>query len=59
MTVSYKGLSIDGEKLRDSEIYNVHVRAKPVGYFDGQWTEWSKVKSFRVNNVAKKGESPL
>ncbi|KAK3555273.1 hypothetical protein QTP86_014885 [Hemibagrus guttatus] len=57
VTVKYKQLSIGGEKLRDSEIYSVHVRAKPVGYFDGRWTEWSKVKTFRVNNVAKKGEN--
>lgn len=40
--------------LGDSEIYSVHVRAKPVDYFGGNWTEWSKVKSFSV-----KGESPL
>lgn len=52
--MKYKQISIGRDKLRDSVIYNVRVRAKPVGYFDGNWTEWSTVKSFKV-----KGKGPL
>ncbi|MCI4386617.1 hypothetical protein PGIGA_G00064560 [Pangasianodon gigas] len=53
--VKYQQMRIGGDKLRDSEIYNVHVRAKPVEFFDGSWTEWSTVKSFKVNHTTVKG----
>ncbi|XP_062868252.1 interleukin-7 receptor subunit alpha [Trichomycterus rosablanca] len=48
-----KKINIGEDKLRDSEVYRVHVRAKPINYFDGPWTEWSPVKSFTVNNTRK------
>ncbi|KAK2827302.1 hypothetical protein Q7C36_018228 [Tachysurus vachellii] len=52
--VKYQQMSIGGDKLGDSGIYNVRVRAKPVGYFNGHWTEWSRVKSFKVDHFAEK-----
>lgn len=52
-------IRIGGHMLRDSEIYNIHVRAKPVDFFDGSWTKWSTVKKFKVNHTKVKGESPL
>lgn len=45
--------------LRANEIYKVHVRAKPVGYFSGSWTEWSAVKTFKVDQNSAMGKSHL
>ncbi|TSQ12724.1 Interleukin-7 receptor subunit alpha [Bagarius yarrelli] len=56
-TVPYQQMNIGGEKLKDSEIYNVRVRAKPDGYFQGSWTAWSSVKSFKVKHTEEKGDS--
>lgn len=57
--VKYKQMRIGGDRLKDSEIYNVRVRAKPVDYFYGSWTEWSSVKNFNVNHItAKAVEAP-
>ncbi|KAF5906939.1 interleukin-7 receptor subunit alpha-like, partial [Clarias magur] len=51
MKVNYQPIRIGGDKLRDSDVYNVRVRAKPVDFFNGSWTQWSTVKSFRVNHT--------
>ncbi|KAI4886842.1 hypothetical protein NFI96_018409 [Prochilodus magdalenae] len=50
--VTYQPVTIGGDRLRKSDIYHVRVRAKPVEYFDGSWTEWSQVKSFSTGLVA-------
>ncbi|KAM9451207.1 interleukin-7 receptor subunit alpha [Clarias gariepinus] len=59
MKVNYQPIRIGGDKLRDNDVYKVRVRAKPVDFFNGSWTEWSTVKSFRVNHTRPNESSPV
>ncbi|KAF7697054.1 interleukin-7 receptor subunit alpha [Silurus meridionalis] len=59
ITMNYQQIRIGGDKLQDSEIYNVRVRAQPVDFFSGSWTEWSATKSFKVSHTTVQGPSLL
>ncbi|XP_066501879.1 interleukin-7 receptor subunit alpha isoform X2 [Hoplias malabaricus] len=43
-----KRMTIPKNWLTGGKTNHVHVRAKPVEYFDGSWTHWSPKKSFLV-----------
>ncbi|XP_076836405.1 interleukin-7 receptor subunit alpha [Brachyhypopomus gauderio] len=50
LKIKYQQVTIGKELLTDSGEYYVRVRAKPIDYFNGSWTNWSPEKSFLVNS---------
>lgn len=48
LTITYQNFSISRERLGGDGLYYTRVRAKPVEFFDGSWSEWSSNASFTM-----------
>ncbi|XP_056128350.1 interleukin-7 receptor subunit alpha-like [Rhinichthys klamathensis goyatoka] len=46
--INYKYFSISKNTLGGDGVYYTRVRAKPVNYFEGNWSEWSSTASFTI-----------
>ncbi|CAM4668254.1 hypothetical protein PO909_008073 [Leuciscus waleckii] len=47
-TFDNRYLSIHRDRIGGDGVYYTHVRAKPVGYFGGDWSEWSSTANFTI-----------
>ncbi|KAK7143498.1 hypothetical protein R3I93_014606 [Phoxinus phoxinus] len=47
-SIEYRNYSIPRDKLGGDGVYYTRVRAKPVKYFDGDWSEWSPTANFTI-----------
>uniref|UniRef100_A0A8C1JHD6 Interleukin 7 receptor n=1 Tax=Cyprinus carpio TaxID=7962 RepID=A0A8C1JHD6_CYPCA len=50
LTITYQNFSISRERLGGDGLYYTRVRAKPVEFFDGSWSEWSSNASFTMKS---------
>ncbi|XP_056587777.1 interleukin-7 receptor subunit alpha [Triplophysa dalaica] len=48
-----QNITISRDKLGGVGVYNILVRAKPEGYFEGMWSEWSSKASFTIKTPGK------
>lgn len=48
--IEYKNFSISRDRLVGDGVYYTRVRAKPCGYFNGDWSEWSSSVSFTIKS---------
>ncbi|XP_051960197.1 interleukin-7 receptor subunit alpha [Xyrauchen texanus] len=48
ITTENRYLAISRDRLDGDGVYSIRVRAKPVGYFDGDWTDWSLRANFTI-----------
>ncbi|RXN27018.1 interleukin-7 receptor subunit alpha-like isoform X2 [Labeo rohita] len=48
--MDYRNVSVSKERLGGDGFYYTRVRAKPAGYFDGNWSEWSSNVSFTIKS---------
>ncbi|XP_067312110.1 interleukin-7 receptor subunit alpha-like isoform X2 [Pseudorasbora parva] len=46
--LKYRNYSISMDELGGAGVYYTRVRAKPDGYFNGDWSEWSSTASFTI-----------
>ncbi|TRY99615.1 hypothetical protein DNTS_004814 [Danionella cerebrum] len=51
--IDYRNFSISRDRLGGDGLYYTRVRAKPVEYFDGDWSKWSSNVSFSVRTHDK------
>ncbi|XP_016361689.1 interleukin-7 receptor subunit alpha isoform X1 [Sinocyclocheilus anshuiensis] len=49
-TIKYRNFSISRDRLGGDGVYYTCVRAKPVEFFDGNWSEWSSNASFTIKS---------
>lgn len=54
--MDYRNVSVSKERLGGDGFYYTRVRAKPAGYFDGNWSEWSSNVSFTIKSEWRNGE---
>ncbi|ROL50870.1 hypothetical protein DPX16_15114 [Anabarilius grahami] len=47
-TINYRNFSISRDRLGRDGVYYTRVRAKPVHFFDGDWSKWSSTASFTI-----------
>ncbi|XP_055037060.2 interleukin-7 receptor subunit alpha isoform X2 [Misgurnus anguillicaudatus] len=47
-TTPNKNVTISREIIGEDGVYDICVRVKPSGYFDGMWSEWSPKASFTI-----------
>lgn len=48
-TIEHKNFNIHRDLFGGGGVYYTRVRAKPVGYFDGDWSEWSSTANFTIS----------
>lgn len=48
--VKYLNFSISKDRLAGDGVYYTRVRAKPIDYFNGDWSEWSSNASFTIKS---------
>ncbi|XP_051733101.1 interleukin-7 receptor subunit alpha [Ctenopharyngodon idella] len=47
-TVQYRNFSISKDRLGGDGVYYTRVKAKPLDYFEGNWSEWSSTTIFTI-----------
>ncbi|XP_056118969.1 interleukin-7 receptor subunit alpha [Rhinichthys klamathensis goyatoka] len=47
-SIEYKSLNIHRDRFGGDGVYYTRVRAKPINYFDGDWSEWSSTANFTI-----------
>lgn len=48
LLVDYKNISMSRDRLGGDGVYSTRVRAKPINYFAGDWSEWSSDANFTI-----------
>ncbi|ROL47581.1 Interleukin-7 receptor subunit alpha [Anabarilius grahami] len=46
--INYRNFSISKDRLGGDGVYYTRVRAQPVDYFNGDWSEWSSTANFTI-----------
>lgn len=48
--IKYRNFSISKDILGGDGVYYTRVRAKPLHYFEGDWSEWSSTANFTIKS---------
>ncbi|XP_052392180.1 interleukin-7 receptor subunit alpha [Carassius gibelio] len=58
-TINNRNFTISRGKLRGDGVYYTRVRAKPIDYFDGNWSEWSSNVNFTIKSSTMENNHEL
>ncbi|KAL1252992.1 hypothetical protein QQF64_017685 [Cirrhinus molitorella] len=48
--IEFRNFTISRDRFGEDGVYYTRVRAKPAGFFNGTWSEWSSNASFTINS---------